>query len=36
MGFSGNDLAYAAARKEIADLLHAGWKAALPPGVKAE
>lgn len=26
-----DDPAYAAARKEMADLLHAGWKAALPP-----
>ncbi|MBI4323644.1 MAG: DUF4976 domain-containing protein [Chloroflexi bacterium] len=26
--------AYAAVRRERADLLHAGWKAALPPGVK--
>lgn len=25
--------AYAAVRKEMAELLHAGWKAALPPGV---
>ncbi len=30
-----DDPAYAAVRKETADLLHAGWKAALPPGVAA-
>ena len=30
-----DDPAYAAVRKEMADLLHAGWRAALPPGVKA-
>ena len=28
-----DDSAYAAVRKEMAELLHAGWKAALPPGV---
>jgi len=30
-----DDPAYAAARQEMAALLRAGWKAALPPGVKA-
>ena len=28
-----DDAAYAAARRKMADLLHAGWKAALPEGV---
>jgi arylsulfatase A-like enzyme len=30
-----DDPAQARVRQELADLLHAGWKAALPPGVKA-
>jgi arylsulfatase A-like enzyme len=30
-----DDPAYAGARREMAELLHAGWRAALPPGVKA-
>ena len=30
-----NDPAHAGARRELADLLHDGWRAALPPGVKA-
>ena len=30
-----NDPAYAKTRREMADLLRAGWKAALPPGVRA-
>ena len=30
-----DDPAYAETRREMASLLQAGWKAALPPGVKA-
>lgn len=30
-----DDPAYASARSEMAELLHAGWKAALPPGTRA-